>query len=59
MDLEGVSTHSFLRSFLKLLKDRKIDWRTIQSISGYSSLDQLERYLNVYESDRIAAINAI
>ena len=59
MGLEGVSTHSFRRSCLTLLKDKKIDLRTIQSISGHASLDQLERYLSVSESDRIAAIQAL
>ena len=56
MGLKGVSTHSFRRSCLTHLKDQKVDLKTIQSISGHASLDQLERYLAVSERDQIAAI---
>ncbi len=59
MNLKGVSTHSFRRSCLTHLKDKNIDLRTIQSISGHSSLDQLERYLAVNEADRVAAIQSL
>ena len=56
MMLKGVSTHSFRRSCLTHLNNQKIPLRTIQSISGHSSLAVLEKYLEVNERDRVDAI---
>ena len=48
--LEGVSTHSFRRSFLTSASHNGIALREIQSISGHSDLGTLQRYLEVSES---------
>ena len=59
MDIQGVSTHSFRRSCLTHLNNQRVPLRTIQSISGHSSLSVLEKYLEVREQDRIDAINLL
>jgi integrase/recombinase XerD len=45
--LKGVSTHSFRRSALTLMSNRGVPLRVIQKISGHSSLEVLQRYLEV------------
>ena len=45
--LVGVSTHTFRRSFLSASSENGIPLRAIQSISGHSSLQQLDTYIEV------------
>ena len=59
MGIKGVSTHSFRRSCLTHLNNHKVPLRTIQSISGHSSLAVLEKYLEVTEKDRVEAISLL
>ena len=59
MGIKGVSTHSFRRSCLTHLNNQKVPLRTIQSISGHSSLAVLEKYLEVNEKDRVEAISLL
>lgn len=58
--LVGVSTHSFRRSTITAMHRNGVGLKTIQSISGHSSLRNLERYIAVDERakrDAIAALN--
>lgn len=59
IDLEGVSTHSFRRTALTRMSNAGVPLRHIQRISGHSSLRELERYLEVTESDAEKAIAAL
>ena len=45
--LVGVSTHSFRRTALTQMHNAGIPLRVIQEISGHSSLETLQRYLEV------------
>ena len=45
--IEGASTHSFRRTALTQMSNAGIPLRIIQEISGYSNLEQLQRYLEV------------
>ncbi|MEO0644817.1 MAG: site-specific integrase [Cyanobacteria bacterium J06650_10] len=47
INLEGHSTHSFRRTTLTSLSNRKVPLRVIQEISGHKSLQELQRYLEV------------
>ena len=52
LGLEGVSTHSFRRSALTAASSKGVPLRVIQSISGHSSLDILQRYLSVTDNQK-------
>jgi integrase/recombinase XerD len=54
--LEGVSTHSFRRTALTRMSDTGIPLRVIQEISGHRTLDELQKYLEVKESQVTEAI---
>ena len=57
LDIEGASTHSFRRSALSAASDKGVPLRVLQSISGHSSLEMLQRYLDVKdEAKRSAAL---
>ncbi len=57
LGLTGVSTHSFRRSALTAASDAGVPLRVIQTISGHSSLEMLQRYLDVKdEAKRKAAL---
>lgn len=47
LGFKGVSTHSFCRTALTTMSNSGIPLRTIQKISGYRSLEELEKYLEV------------
>ncbi|MBX9953143.1 MAG: site-specific integrase, partial [Candidatus Obscuribacterales bacterium] len=49
-------THSMRRTLLTTLSRSGVPTRTIQEISGHSSLSQLQGYLDVAEKDTLAAI---
>ena len=49
---EGVSTHSFRRSALTAASSKGVPSRVIQSISGHSSLEVLQRYLSVTDNQK-------
>ena len=53
--IEGCSTHSFRRSALSAASDKGVPLRVIQSISGHSSLEMLQRYLDVKDEQKRAA----
>ena len=57
--LVGVSTHSFRRTALTQMHNAGIPLRVIQEISGHSSLETLQRYLEVTDQQVIDAVKAI
>lgn len=59
VSLRGVSTHSFRRTALTMMNNAGIPLRTIREISGHSSLDALQLYLEVSEDQRRSASAAI
>ena len=52
LNIEGCSTHSFRRSALTAASDKGVPLRVLQSISGHSSLEMLQRYLDVREDQK-------
>lgn len=52
LGFDGVATHSFRRSALTAASAKGVPLRVIQSISGHSSLDILQRYLSVTDSQK-------
>lgn len=59
LGLRGVSTHSCRRSALTSMSDKGTPLRVIQKISGHSSLEMLQRYLDVKDEQKQAAVLAI
>ena len=57
--LKGVSTHSFRRSALTMMSNRGVPLRVIQKISGHSSLEVLQRYLEVSDEQIGDAVNLL
>ena len=57
--LVGVSTHSFRRTALTRMHNAGIPLRVIQEISGHSSLETLQRYLEVTDEQILDAVKAI
>lgn len=56
LGLEGVSTHSFRRSFATGALKRGVDLPTIQQVTGHRSLGSLGPYLDVEASAVLAAV---
>lgn len=56
LELRGVGTHSFRRSLATSLHRKGIPIKTIASITGHESLNELSRYLEVTPQQRRAAI---
>ena len=56
LELRGVGTHSFRRSLATSLHAKGIPIKTIASITGHESLNELSRYLEVTPQQRRAAI---
>jgi len=52
LGIDGASTHSFRRSALTACSDKGIPLRVIQSLSGHSSLEMLQRYLDVKDEQK-------
>lgn len=59
LGLMGVSTHSFRRTALTQMSSAGVPLRVIQEISGHRSLQALQRYLEVSESQLEGAIAAL
>ena len=57
--LDGASTHSMRRTFLTNLSRAGVPLRTVQEISGHSSLSQLQAYLAVDPEDTRQAVHRI
>ncbi len=58
LKLRGVGTHSFRRSLATNLHGKGIPLKTIASITGHESLNELSRYLDVTPAQQQAAILA-
>jgi integrase/recombinase XerD len=59
LGLVGVSTHSFRRTALTQMHNAGVPLRVIQMISGHSSLETLQRYLEVTDEQIVEAVKAI
>ena len=59
LGIKGVSTHSFRRSALTRMHSQGVPLRTIQRISGHSSLATLYLYLEVSDQNVRDAVNLI
>jgi integrase/recombinase XerD len=57
--IEGVSTHSFRRTALTLMSNAGIPLRVIQEVSGHRDLNQLQKYLEVEDSQVLGAVTAL
>ena len=57
--LVGVSTHSFRRTALTRMHNAGVPLRVIQEISGHSSLETLQRYLEVTDQQIVDAVKTI
>ncbi|CAN5148826.1 site-specific integrase [soil metagenome] len=57
--LDGASTHSMRRTFLTSLSRAGVPLRTVQNISGHSSLSQLQTYLAVDPEDTREALQRL
>ena len=55
LEVAGASTHSLRRSALTAASEKGIPLRVLQSISGHSSLEMLQRYLEVKDEAKRAA----
>ena len=55
LEVIGASTHSLRRSALTAASDKGVPLRVLQSISGHSSLEMLQRYLDVKDEAKRAA----
>lgn len=53
----GISTHSTRRTFITVLYyDRGVDIKTLQAITGHSDVKSLQRYIEVSDDRKAAAI---
>ncbi|MHC5827022.1 MAG: tyrosine-type recombinase/integrase, partial [Nostoc sp.] len=59
VDIFGVSSHSFRRTALTQMSNAGIPLRVIQEISGHRNLEQLQRYLEVSDSQVLGAAAAL
>ena len=57
--IKGASTHSFRRTALTQMHHAGIPLRVIQRISGHSSLEMLQRYLEVEDEQILKAVEVI
>jgi len=57
--LDGTSTHSMRRTFLTTLSRMGVPLRTVQEMSGHSSLSQLQAYLAVDPEDTRDAVHRL
>ena len=58
LGIEGASTHSFRRSSITSASNAGVPVRHIQLLSGHSSLEMVQRYCDVSESQKRNATNA-
>lgn len=55
----GASTHSLRRTALTLMSNAGIPLRVIQEISGHRDLGELQKYLEVSDSQKLGAVSAL
>lgn len=59
LGIEGASTHSFRRTAITQMHNARVPIKHIQTISGHKTLAALQRYVEVTEQDKEAAIAAL
>jgi integrase/recombinase XerD len=59
LGLVGASTHSFRRSLATNLHEKGVDLKSIGSVTGHKSLDQLAKYIDVSPEKQRSAIMAL
>jgi integrase/recombinase XerD len=59
LKLDGAKTHSMRRTLLTTLSRSGVPLRTVQEISGHSSLSELQAYLEVDPEDKHRAVNLV
>lgn len=59
LGIEGASTHSFRRTAITQMHNAGVPIKHIQEISGHRTLAALQRYVEVTEQDKEAAIAAL
>lgn len=59
LNIDGSSTHSMRRTFLTTLSRMGVPLRTVQEMSGHSSLAQLQSYLDIHPEDTREAVQRI
>ncbi len=57
--IEGASTHSFRRTALTQMSNSGTPLRIIQEVSGHKDLSQLQKYLEVNESQVLGAVTSL
>ncbi|HEY9628857.1 MAG TPA: site-specific integrase [Coleofasciculaceae cyanobacterium] len=57
--IEGAATHSFRRTAITQMHNARVPIKHIQTISGHKTLAALQRYVEVTEQDKEAAIAAL
>jgi integrase/recombinase XerD len=57
--IEGASTHSFRRTALTQMSNAGIPLRVIQQVSGHRTLTELQKYLEVSDSQVRGAVSAL
>jgi integrase/recombinase XerD len=55
----GISSHSPRRTFITELSEKGVPIRTIQSLTGHSSLNTLQRYVDVSEDSKRGAVELL
>ncbi len=55
LGIVGASTHSFRRSAITACSDKGISARVIMTLSGHSSMDMVQRYIDVKDDAKRAA----
>ena len=55
LGIQGASAHSFRRTALTSVSQKGIALRSLQVLSGHSSLEVLQRYIDVTDAQRRAA----
>lgn len=59
LSYKGISTHSTRRTFITRLSENGVDLRTIQALTGHSTLGSLQRYIEESPERKNKAINCL
>ena len=59
LDLDGFSTHGFRRTFITSLARNNNHSKVIMKCSGHKQLSSLEKYIDVTEEEKVAAVTSI
>jgi site-specific recombinase XerD len=59
VEIEGSSTHSWRRTALTEMNNKKVPLRAMQKISGHERLKNLQRYVEVTREQMVEAVNCL